>query len=210
LKWIFTGDSITAGVEHTHGYRSYPEIFGERIRFEMGRSRDIVINTAISGNVLQDILTDFDWRVAQFKPAVVSLMIGTNDCARSGTNTDIFKRELETFLARIRKGGGIPILQTPNIIINERAAERAHLSAYVAVIQDIAKEEQVILVDNWRNWQDTLQKHPEVNVYKNWLNDPLHPNGTGHNEIARSLFKELSIFDPAAATCGGKYYEGEH
>src|SRR5665647_1822505 len=44
LKWLFTGDSITAGVEHTHGYRSYPEIFGERIRWEMGRPRDIVIN----------------------------------------------------------------------------------------------------------------------------------------------------------------------
>jgi acyl-CoA thioesterase-1 len=42
------------------------------------------------------------------------------------------------------------------------------------------------------------------------LNDPLHPNQTGHQEIARLMFKELSIFDPAAASCGGKYYEGDH
>src|SRR6478609_7274434 len=35
LKWVFTGDSITQGAKHTLGYRSYPEIFSERIRFEM-------------------------------------------------------------------------------------------------------------------------------------------------------------------------------
>src|SRR5688572_28086870 len=41
IKWLFTGDSITAGVLHTEGYRSYPEVFAERIRWEMARSRDI-------------------------------------------------------------------------------------------------------------------------------------------------------------------------
>jgi len=32
----------------------------------------------------------------------------------------------------------------------------------------------------------------------------------GHQEIAVALFKELSIFDPNAPTCGGVYYEGYH
>ena len=81
LIWVFTGDSITHGAKHTHGYRSYPEIFAERIRWELGRTRDIVINTGISGNTTRVILNDLDWRISQFKPNVVSLMIGTNDCA---------------------------------------------------------------------------------------------------------------------------------
>jgi hypothetical protein len=42
------------------------------------------------------------------------------------------------------------------------------------------------------------------------LNDPLHPNGQGHKEIAFALFKELSIFDEKMPTCGGEYYEGKH
>lgn len=60
LIWVFTGDSITQGAKHTQGYRSYPEIFSERIRWELGRGRDIIINTGISGNTTQTILDDFD------------------------------------------------------------------------------------------------------------------------------------------------------
>lgn len=210
LIWLFTGDSITQGAEHTHGYRSYPEIFAERIRYEMGRFRDIVINTGISGNTTQNILDDFDWRIGQFKPVVVSLMIGTNDCSKKEINQDVFEQKLDSLLAQIRGSGAIPILQTPNIIIKEKAPERAKLFEYITILQSLAKKRKVILVDNYNYWENILKNHPEINVYKKWLNDPLHPNGTGHQEIARLMFKELSIFDSKAATCGGKYYEGDH
>lgn len=210
LKWLFTGDSITAGVGHTHGSRSYPEIFAERIRMGLQRKRDIVINTAVSGNTSGDILDDFDWRVTQFRPAVVSLMIGTNDCAKKEMNPEIFERNLIFLLSKIKESGAVTILQTPNPIVAEKAPERADLFDYTTVIQNLARKENLILVDNWTYWRETLQTDPETDVHKNWLNDPLHPNGMGHIQIARLLFKKLSIFDPADPTCGGKYYEGDH
>src|SRR5690554_6909862 len=74
--WLFTGDSITHGAKHTHGHRSYPEVFQERVRWEISRVRDIVINTGISGNAAGDILSDFEWRVARFHPDAVSVMVG--------------------------------------------------------------------------------------------------------------------------------------
>src|SRR5690606_24334953 len=58
LRWVFTGDSITQGAKHTHGMRAYPEIFAERIRWELGRVRDVVLNTAVSGNTTADLLAD--------------------------------------------------------------------------------------------------------------------------------------------------------
>ena len=210
LKWLFTGDSITAGVEHTHGYRSYPEIFGERIRWEMSRPRDVVINTAISGNTTGDILGDFNWRIKQFQPEVVSLMIGTNDCARKEMTKEIFENNLNILLDKIRGTGAIPIVHTPNVIIKEYAPERAGLSDYVKVIQKAAEKKNMILVDNYTHWEETIKNPSGINVFKEWLNDPLHPNGAGHREIARLLFKELSIFNPNDATCGGEYYEGKH
>ena len=210
LKWIFTGDSITAGVEHTHGYRSYPEIFAERIRWELKRPRDIVINTAISGNTTQNILDDFNWRVGQFNPEIVSLMVGTNDCARKGMTAEIYEDKLHILLDKIRATGAIPVLHTPNIIIEKDAPERAGLPDYVKVIQKTADTKSTILVDNYAYWEDAMKNRPDVNVFKEWLNDPLHPNGAGHREIARLLFKKLSIFNPDDATCGGKYYEGKH
>jgi acyl-CoA thioesterase I len=211
LIWVFTGDSITHGAKHTQGYRSYPEVFGERIRWELGRTRDVVINTGISGNTTQVILDDFDWRIGQFKPAVVSLMIGTNDCA-SGRNIsiDLFESNLGTLLDKIRKLNSIPIFHTPNIIISAKSPERARLSEYVSVIRSVAGRNEVILVDNYSYWGNACKSQGEAAIFKKWLNDPLHPNGAGHSEIARLMFRELSIFDPTAASCGGPYYEGEH
>ncbi|MEX2233895.1 MAG: SGNH/GDSL hydrolase family protein [Cyclobacteriaceae bacterium] len=209
LIWVFTGDSITHGAKHTQGYRSYPEIFAERIRWELGRTRDVVINTGISGNTTQTILNDFDWRIKQFKPAVVSLMIGTNDCAKTRVPLPLFEENLYKLVKGIRDLSAIPILHTPNIIIIEKDPVRSSLPEYIPIIRNICSKEKVILVDNYRHWQESLENN-SVKVYNEWLNDPLHPDGEGHSEIARLMFRELSIFDPAAPTCGGPYYEGEH
>lgn len=211
MIWLFTGDSITHGAKHTHGYRSYPEIFGERIRYELGRSRDLVINTGISGNTTQHILSDFDWRIRQFKPTVVSLMIGTNDCATNkNINLDLFEQNLDTLINMIRELNSVPVLHTPNVIIKGSAPERAGLAEYVSVIQMLAGKKEVILVDNYNYWLNAIKIGGEATIFRNWLNDPLHPNGTGHSEIARLMFRELSIFDSNAPTCGAAYYEGEH
>ncbi|GAB3915705.1 SGNH/GDSL hydrolase family protein [Larkinella terrae] len=204
--WLFTGDSITHGAKHTHGSRSYPEIFAERLRWELKRVRDLVINTGISGNATRNILSDFDWRISQFKPAVVSLMIGTNDCARKEITTAVFEQNLTDIVLKIRALGAVPILHTPNPIILEKAPERSTLPDYVPVIRNVSNAQAVILVDNYQHWQATT----DTNVNREWLNDPLHPGARGHQEIARLLFRTLSIFDAQEPTCGGPYYEGEH
>ena len=65
--------------------------FAERIRFELGRTMDVVITTAISGDNTRGPLAGFDWRVAQFDPDVVFVMIGMNDCSEGN---DISVEEL--------------------------------------------------------------------------------------------------------------------
>lgn len=210
LVWVFTGDSITHGAKHTHGYRSYPEIFAERIRWELSRVRDIVINTGISGNTTRTIIDDFTWRIAQFRPDVVSLMIGTNDCAKGRITITDFENNLRSLMNGIRILGAVPVLHTPNVIIADKSPERAALPDYVGVIRKVAADQKLILVDNYAYWQDTINNSATIKVFRDWLNDPLHPDGDGHSRIARLMFRELSIFDPKAATCGGEYYEGEH
>lgn len=208
--WLFTGDSITHGAKHTHGYRSYPEVFQERIRWEISRVRDVVINTGISGNAAMNILSDFDWRVAQFNPHVVSVMIGTNDCAREGMNPEQFRKNVMELIVRIREINAIPLLHTPNPIILDKSPERATLPDYILVLRQLAEAENVVLVDNYKFWEETGRAKSLDYVFKNWLNDPLHPNQHGHQEIARLMLKKLDIFDPEAPTCGGPYYEGIH
>lgn len=207
--WLFTGDSITHGAKHTEGYRSYPEIFEERIRWELARTRDWVINTGISSQTTRSILDDFDWRITKFTPSVVSLMIGTNDCAKADIPVPVFEKNLHTFVERVRVLNAIPILHTPNPIILETSPERKTLPDYIPAIRKVAEQRQVILVDNYLYWEDRHKRYLN-HVYRQWLNDRLHPNYKGHQQIARLMFRTLEIFDPEQPTCGGEYYEAEH
>ena len=61
VKWLFYGDSITQGVVHTNGFRDYTQLFAERVRCDLGRRQDIVINTAVFGNTICDLLDEFEW-----------------------------------------------------------------------------------------------------------------------------------------------------
>ncbi|MBO9592674.1 MAG: SGNH/GDSL hydrolase family protein [Niabella sp.] len=209
VKWLFTGDSITQGAKHTHGMRSYPEVFSERVRWELGRVGDVVINTAISGNTSMDICKNLDQRIFQYHPQVVLLMLGTNDAATQKKITpDAFKANITTIIDRIRAQNAIPVLLSPNRIITAKAPERAALKDYVAVLDDLAVSRSLVYVNVWAAWETGLKEKYKGQQHARLLNDPLHPNGFGHQEIAILLFKAFSIYDPAAATCGGPYYEG--
>lgn len=208
--WLFAGDSITHGAKHTHGYRSYPEVFQERMRWEIGRVGDVIINTGISGNATSNILNDFEWRIHQFNPHVVSIMIGTNDCAREGMNPDHFKKNVGQLIDQVRGIGAIPVLHTPNVIILDKSPKRKTLPDYIPMLRTLAEEENIVLIDNYQHWEAAMQRDSEKTVFNNWLNDPLHPNQFGHQEIARLMFTKFGIYDPSASTCGGEYYEGEH
>ncbi len=207
--WLFTGDSITHGAKHTEGHRSYPEIFEERMRWEMGRTRDWVINTGISSQTTRLILDDFDWRVARFAPSVVSLMIGTNDCAKTDLPVPVFEQNLGIFVEKVRALNAIPVLHTPNPIIIGLSEERKTLPDYIPAIRKVAENQKIILVDHYAYWEDRHKRYLN-HVYRQWLNDRLHPNYKGHQQMARLMFRTLGIFDAEHPTCGAEYYEAEH
>lgn len=207
LKWVFVGDSITHGAKHTYGSRSYPEIFGERVRWELRRVRDVVINTAISGNTSLDILNDYEWRIRQFLPSVVFIMVGTNDAAvKRAISTDRYREALVAIVRRIRNEGAVPVLQTPNAVVLEKAGGRERIGEYMEVIRSVAAAEGTILVDHWAYWTDRARA--DIVEVRKWYSDELHPNGRGHDEMAKLLFKAIGIFDPATFT--GKDHAIEH
>jgi acyl-CoA thioesterase I len=198
IIWVFTGDSITHGAFHTHGERSYHEHFAERVRWELGRRRDIVINTGISGDTAEGILKDFDHRVARFKPDVVSLMIGMNDCSRGEPMRVQFESNLRELVSRIRATGAVPIVHSTNPIDYNGESRRNDLPAYNEIIAKVTKVERVVVVDHWNHWH---KERPDTSSLNEWLNDPIHPNARGHREFARLLFRTLNIYDDKSATC---------
>lgn len=197
VKWLFYGDSITHGAVHTWGERDYTQLFAERVRYEMGRSMDIVINTAISGHNTGALLDGFEWRVKQFNPDVVFVMIGMNDCSTSSRiSCEQFERNLHALADRIIEGGGKPVMQTTCPILPGTSPDRLpHFPAFMDAIRRVAADRKLPLVDHTAHWEANNGK-----LYY-WLDNPFHPNGHGHRAFANLLFKELGIFDPASATC---------
>jgi lysophospholipase L1-like esterase len=201
LTWLFTGDSITHGALHTYGWRSFPEHFSERIRFELGRGLDYVINTGISGHSTNEILEQFERRVSLFKPDVVFLMIGTNDSVKGQAGLESYEANLLKIINLTRQNNGIPVINTPNPIITEigGGVTRTSLPEYSEVMRKVSKQKNVILIDHWKHWETAK---PNKDAMMEWLADSIHPNAYGHIEIAKEIFKCLDIYDANSKVCG--------
>ncbi len=197
VKWLFYGDSITHGALHTFGYRDYPELFSERIRFELGRSTDIVINSAISGHTTRQLLDGYEWRVAQFEPHVMFLMIGMNDCSRS-TNISVadFSANLDELVDRNDALDTLTVMQTTCPILKGTAPDReAQFDDFMQVIRDVAERRELPLIDHTAHWRDNADKH----FY--WMSNAFHPNEYGHRVFANLLFRRLDVWDDESFTC---------
>ena len=196
ITWVFTGDSITHGAKHTHGWRSYCQHFEERVRWELHKVSDFVINTGISGQRAREVLSSFDDRVTRFAPAAVFLLVGMNDAKDGVSGRGRFRTDLAELVDRVRQLGAVPVLQTANPIDVEHSPDREDLPAYMDIIRSVAEERAVFLIDHHVFWESQ-----SAGVIDDWLSDPIHPNERGHHEYAKKIFVELSIFDPASPTC---------
>ncbi len=196
-KWIFYGDSITHGALHTFGQRDYAELFAERLRFELGRSQDIVITSAISGDNTRGLLESFDWRVGQFRPDVVLIMIGMNDCSvNNDISLDEFSENLAKLAQRLTQIEAVTVLQTTCPILAGQAPDReAHIGAYMDAVRQSAADHGLPLVDHTSYWGDHVDKHSY------WMSDAFHPNEYGHRAFADLLYRSFGIHDPASHAC---------
>ena len=197
LIWVFYGDSITHGARHTYGHRDYVELFAERMRYEMGRVSDLVITSAISGDNTRGLLSGFEWRVAQFNPDAVFVMIGMNDCS-DGNDISLaeFQDNLDRLIVMIGDLGAIPVLQTTCPILPSLAPERSpYFDGFMDAVREVAVDRDVPLIDHARFWL----KHSESHFY--WMSNEFHPNHYGHRAFAKHLYEALGIWDPESASC---------
>jgi len=197
IRWVFAGDSITHGALHTMGWRDYVELFGERVRWEMGRMRDCVIKTACSGWRITNLRDDFEWSIAQHRPHVVSINVGMNDCVAGTAGRMDFEKTYLEVVNRIReKTSTLVLLHTPTRILPLDASRAPYLADYACAVREVAAKTDCALVDNYADW--------EAFEANNWmaylLSDAIHPNECGHRLMNRSLLQILGIWDEKTIT----------
>lgn len=197
LKYLFCGDSITHGVIHTFGVRDYTQLFAERVRFEMERMEDIIINSAISGNTTKDLLQGFKWRCEQFSPDIVFLMIGTND---SSDMNDItikdFRNNMEELVGRFIQMNSLCVLQTTCPILTGTSPDREpYFDDYMQVVRDMAADFKIPLIDHTSYWRKREKDNYTL------MSDSVHPNLYGHRFFAKYMYELLDIYDAESYCC---------
>ena len=199
VRWVFAGDSITHGAAHTVGWRDYTELFSERVRWELGRPRDIVIKTGVSGWTVDDLATDLEWNVLQFRPECVSLMFGLNDCLKGADGLDRFQETYTHIIAQIRnETSAAVLLHTPNWMLStDRAPRLENLPRYREVILEVAEATATPCIDHFPIW---AAAEPSGGMH-HWLAHGCHPNEYGHRVLAHTLFRALEIWDERSWTC---------
>ncbi|MCX4794118.1 GDSL-type esterase/lipase family protein [Streptomyces sp. NBC_01242] len=199
--WVVTGDSITHGALHTNGWRSYPEHWTERVRWELGKpkNRDFVIDSGVSGATSAELLARFGERVTAFSPHVVSIMIGTNDIATSGLGPEVYRANLVSLVRAVRAlpGSPVPVLQSPNPVDPAKWPGRVGLSRYAQIMGEVAAEQNAVFVDHYNDWLSGNGGQAPLSL----LNDGLHPNERGHHRLVLKMIKDLRIFDATSRVC---------
>lgn len=188
--WVFTGDSITQGVYHTHGSRSWVELVSEQIRWELGRVRDIVINSGVSAWTAHDINADFEYLVGRFKPQVLNVSLGTNDALEGESGLTSFHSQLTEIVRQGNRLRSTVVLHTPALVMPDAPAQRRQwLTTYAEVIRTIATVEGAILVDHDQHWRQRFG----TEVPTAWMDDSTHPNAVGHRHIADTTLHTLRL-----------------
>ena len=200
LTWVFTGDSITHGASHTLGWRSYPEHMTERIRWEMRRVRDMVINTGISGDRLHRMMTEFDARVARFQPHIVSVNFGMNDCVAGTEGRETFRKALTECGERVRALNAQMLLHAPNLIHYPADPSRKDLAAYVDIVREYASAQRVPLVDHYAEWSVPERSQPAHRLLVLLNDGAIHPNQYGHILMAQATMRAIGIYDAQSPT----------
>ncbi len=201
VTWVFLGDSITQSVAHTHGARGFVEHFIERVRGELGRLPDAVVNSGVSGARAEDLLAEFDWRAGRFAPDVVFVMFGTNDRQAGPDGVRAYRYRLDQIVQRTRDLGATVVLQTPPPVLEEGERTYAGLVDYVDAVRSVAADLGVVLVDHAAHWAAVAAAEGGGPAPTGWLDDPSHPGARGHLEMARTIFRTLGIDADDSAVC---------
>ena len=201
VTWVFLGDSITQGVHHTRGRRGYVEHFAERVRGELGRRSDAVINSGVSATTTEDLLPEFHWRAGRFAPDVVFVMFGTNDQTAGPDGIRGFSYRLDQIVQRARDVGAMVVLQTPPPAEadGDRSPELA--AAYAQAGRQVGADLGVLVVDHAAAWRAAADRAGARTAPDGWLDDTFHPGARGHHELALTLFESLGIADPTSEVC---------
>ena len=199
IRIICLGDSITKGArpgvaeDETYEAQLHKQLATRGIATE-------IINVGLGGERTDQAVRRLDADVIARKPALCTVMYGTNDSAvdQGGTEPRLpiadYEANLRRIVAALRAAGIVPLLMTPPPLgdrfdymawspYKERGPNHL-LVEYVRRVRNVADEEGVALVDNFARWAEVQLLGTDLD---DLMTDGCHPNPLGQRLIAETM-----------------------
>jgi lysophospholipase L1-like esterase len=182
--WLFTGDTL--GFDARKSKRGWVEFFSDKIKVELQRRLDVVLDTAVRDSLVSTLRRNADWRILRFQPDVVFLMLSPREAAAGDAGHKRFHVDLTKLVERLEEEGTVVALCTPPCVSGPDDHHR-NLSRYAEIICEVAAGTDAILIDHCQHW-GRMDSHVG-------LLDPngIRPTFAGHQALAGHLFETLGI-----------------
>ena len=171
--------------------RSFPD---EKVLFAAeGDAQQKLIEDSVDNVLIRDVVT--------FKPTIVLINFGMNDCNREPFREDLFRayvRGQKEIVKVLTKNGARPILVTPQplepLIADPSSDPRNQsLRKFADGLKDIAAKQNLTFLDQFDPYMAILKREHAQNAKVNiGGGDEIHPAPVGHTIMASILLKQLN------------------
>lgn len=203
----FLGDSVTQGCfeiyptsdssletiyDQEYAYHNYLK---KQLASVFPASPVVIVNAGISGDNATNALQRLDRDVLSFKPDLVVVCFGLNDCAGCESGLKAYKSSLKRIVSEVKATGAEVILMTPNAMCDHvsihvkndnypfitkcvegivEVEKAGFLEAYVNAMREVAVEENVPLCDVYARWKKLKEYGTDVTeLLANKANHPI-------------------------------------
>ena len=198
VRIVVLGDSITKGVRTgVASEEIYQHLLEQRLSLP-NRSVEI-LNEGIGGERTDQALKRLETTVLSKKPDIVTVMYGTNDSYvdpgknRSRLTVEQYQSNLNAIVFKLQQAKIQVILMTEprwGSPARNGIGENPNLKLekFMTACREVAKENEIPLVDNYQLWLDAEQKGANLS---DWTTDECHPNPLGHEKLTAAILPVL-------------------
>lgn len=207
---VFFGDSITAMGSKDLGEKgNFVDRFAARLRSNLpnsritqtsrdkvikpGESQIVIVKAGVGGDDTPRGLKRLDQDVLAHRPTVVVIMFGVNDeNGRDGKNNvsvATYQKNLMTMVQKVRAAGATPVLMTTSMKNLQWSATVGNLADYARAARDVAKTQDIALIDAFAAWEQLPRTGYDYMVYLDTgIN---HPGELGHELFLKGIVRAL-------------------
>lgn len=196
-KVIFFGDSITELGVKPGGY----VLKTDSICKAQGRAGEFEFTgSGISGNKIYDLYLRLDEDILAKRPNVVVIYVGVNDVWHktllgTGTDPDKFEKFYLAIIEKLSEHKIKAVLCTPAVVGEKTDMSNpldGDLNRYSNIIREIAKKNNLTLIDLRKKFQEYLKENNPTNQEKNILTyDKVHMNEKGNSFLAKIMWESI-------------------